>query len=87
MSILSFLKFSYIGFWNSSANCWSNVLSLSISLLAASLSKDLYTIEARPLWYQSYFGFLAILNALSRNILSEAIPLVKSLKPTEDMSC
>ena len=37
------------------------------------LSKNLKTIEARPLWYQSYFGFLAVLNAFSCNILSEAV--------------
>ena len=39
--------------------------------------KKLYTTEAR---YPAYLGILAISNALSRNILSEAVPLVKSLK-------
>ena len=47
---------------------------------ADSLPKNL-TIEARPLGYPlCLFGFLAILNALSRNTLSEAVLLDKSLK-------
>ena len=37
----------------------------------AFLSKSLQTTEATPLWYPSYFGLLAILNALSYNALSE----------------
>ena len=44
------------------------------------LSKNLLAIEARTLCYPSYFGFIAILNAVSRNISSEAVLLVKSLK-------
>ena len=40
----------------------------------------LQTIETRSHWYPSYFGFLAITNALSRNALFEAILLGKSLK-------
>ena len=32
------------------------------------LSPSLESIEARPLWYPSYFGFIAIFNALSPNI-------------------
>ena len=44
------------------------------------LSKNLLTIEASPLWYPSYLGCLAILNALSLNILSETVLIFKSLK-------
>ena len=44
------------------------------------LSNNLLPIEARPIWHPSYFGFLLISNALSRNILSEAILPDKSLK-------
>ena len=40
-----------------------------------------------PLWYPSYFGFLAMLNALSCNVLSEAVLQVKSLKSLLAMSC
>ena len=36
--------------------------------------------------YLSYFGFLAILNALSHNTLSEAVHLVNSLKSSKAMS-
>ena len=45
--------------------------------LEALYKKKLKTIETRSLWYPSYFGFLAILNALSCNILSEAVTLIK----------
>ena len=38
------------------------------------LPKNLKTIEARPLWYPSFIGVLAILNGLSCNTLSEAVP-------------
>ena len=38
-------------------------------------SKNLQTIEARPLWYPSHYRCLAILNPLSHNILSEAVIL------------
>ena len=37
-------------------------------------------LEARPLWYPFYFAFLAILNAISRNILSEVALLGKYSK-------
>ena len=39
-------------------------------ILELSLSKTLWTIEARLLWYPQYFGFFATLNAVSSNILS-----------------
>ena len=47
------------------------------------LSKTLETIEARLFWCHSYFGVSeallnAIINALSRNILSEAVIQGKS---------
>ena len=34
---------------------------------------------ANPLFYQSYLGFIAISQALSFKILSETVPLAKSL--------
>ena len=42
--------------------------------------KKLQTIEARLLCYPSYFGLLAILNALSHNNLLEASPDRQILK-------
>ena len=45
------------------------------------LSKNLFTIEAKPLWYPSYSEFLATLNALSLKTLSEAVLLANYLKP------
>ena len=44
------------------------------------LARHLETTDARSLWYPSYLGFLVILNALSGNILSEAVFLAKSLR-------
>ena len=40
-----------------------------------------------PLWYPSYLGFLAILNALSLKTLSEAVFPAKSLKFPYAISC
>ena len=40
----------------------------------------LWTFEARPYWFPSQFGFLAILNTSPYNTLSEAVLLGKSLK-------
>ena len=37
------------------------------------LTKNLYPIKARPLGYSSYINFLAILNALTRNILLKTV--------------
>ena len=57
-----------------------------LPLPEVSLSKNLQTIEATPHSYPSYFGFLALLNALSifymlyRNILSETVIAAKPLK-------
>ena len=51
-----------------------------LPLPEVSLSKNLQTIEASPRSYPSYFGFLALLNALSRNILSETVIAAKPLK-------
>ena len=69
----------------SSADCWFNIISLSIAQPevfepANFLLKDLQTIEASPHLYPSYFGFLAILTALSRETLLETLLLNKSLK-------
>ena len=73
---------NFIGpnFCYSSANTWSVIISLLTAPAKDSLSKLLLIIEARPLWYPSYFGFLAMLNTLSRNNLTEAVLLGKSFK-------
>ena len=44
------------------------------------LSKHLWTTNAIPRWYPPYFGLLAILNALSRNTLPDAVFLCIYLK-------
>ena len=64
---------------------WFNIISLSIAPPevfepANFLPKDLQTNEASPHLYPSYFGFLAILTALSRETLLETLLLNKSLK-------
>ena len=59
---------------------WSEIFSFLIPLPEVFLSKTLYTIEASSCCYLSYYGFLAILNALSPNILPEAVLLGKFLK-------
>ena len=60
-----FVIFLIIGLCNSSAKCKFCFVSLLLTIPLSSdfLSKNLYTIEARPIWYPSYLGFLAILNA------------------------
>ena len=70
---------------NSSANCLFNSDGILTPLPCDFLSKNLeasfyQTIEASPLWYSSYLGFFAILNALSLKTLSENVLLAKSLK-------
>ena len=68
-----------MGLCNSLANCSLKFNGIStplpdtdLSLSEADfLSKSLYIVEARHLWYPSYLGFLAILSALSLKILSE----------------
>ena len=62
---------------NSSANYLFEIFSFLIRLPEAELSVS----EAEFLyWYLSYFGCLAILNALSHNILSETALAVRSLQ-------
>ena len=91
-----FLNFLIIGLCNFSGNSLLSIFPFLIPLPEANLShvakvydhaseadflsNNLLPIEARPIWYPSYFRFLPILNALSRNILSEAILPAKSLK-------
>ena len=55
----------------------------------AFLSKVYKTIKQVfvDIHHTSYFGFLAILNNLSCNTLSAAVPLVKSLKSPIGMTC
>ena len=75
-------------FCSSTANSWFQIFSFLIPLPEANsspsktdfLSKNLKTTGTRPASYPSYFEFLAIFNALSPNILSEAVLLVKSFK-------
>ena len=70
-----------IDLWSFSANSLFFMISLLTTLPpTVFLSKNVWAIEARPLWYPWCFGFLAILNALSCNPLSEAYLLGKSLK-------
>ena len=75
-----------IGLWSSSAT-WMFLLLASCKaedkgrpLPCDFLSKNLYTIEANPLWYSSCFWSLEILNALSLSNLSAAVLFAKSLK-------
>ena len=72
-------NFLMIAFCNSSANYFVDIILFSTTP-PAFLSKNLSTTEGSPHCHPSYFGFSAILNALSCNILSEAVLLVKSLK-------
>ena len=73
------LNFLIIDLCNFSANYWSDITSFSAPLPEVFLSKNLWIIKIRTLWYPSYVGFLAILNALSCNILSAVFLLAKSL--------
>ena len=76
---------------NSSANCcvaksdgcWLEYFTFNNRFICTCYS----TIEGSLCWYQLYFGFSAILNALSHGTLSEAVLLVKSLKYPWAMSC
>ena len=63
------LDFVIIGLYTSFANSLLEIFSFLIPLP-----------EVRPFWNPSYFGSLAILNALSRNTLSANVYLFKSLK-------
>ena len=58
--------------------CTFLFLNFLITGLSNSSAYCLFEIEARPFWFPSYFEFLSLLNASSRNILSEAVLLVKS---------
>ena len=82
-----FLNFLIIGLCNSSDNSLLEVISFLITDLFASVAAPLevfYQKIYKPLKqvhiYPSYFGFLAILNALLCNTLSATVLLVKSLK-------
>ena len=91
--IIIFSNFRIIGLCNYSAKSWFDIISI-LTVLPASLfqrlvevlaldnflSKHVWTIEARPQWYSSYFGFLANLNALSHYTFSEIVFLGKSLQ-------
>ena len=61
-------------------NSSTDIISLSNPLLENLLSKSAQISELSAHCYPSIFGFLAILNALSRTILHEAILWGKSLK-------
>ena len=75
-----FLSFPVIGLCNSSANSSFCLISFLIAVPLDFLLKKLQTTKPRPPQCPSYFGFLALLNALSRNALSKAILLGTSLK-------
>ena len=81
------------GLWSSYASCWFGIdltplpeVDLSTNEVEF-LSKNLQTIEARPLWYLSYVRALAILNALSLKTSFEAVLFGKSLKSSYTISC
>ena len=73
---LKFFKFSHNCLWNFSANCWFDIISLFIATPYQKIYKQ--TMQASPSWYPPYFWFLAVLNALSHNTLSETVLLGKS---------
>ena len=76
-----FLNLLVSGLHNCSANFWlSKVISVWVALPEDFVSEILKTIDVSPHWYLSYFGLLAILNALSCKNPSEAVLLGKSLK-------
>ena len=79
-----FLNFLITGLCNSFTNCSFCLISFLIADLKPQpltfYQKDLWTIKARPLSCPSNFGILALSNALSCNVLSESVILVKSLK-------
>ena len=68
-------NFAITGLFNSSANCWFNIFSLLTPLPEDFLFENVKTTEARLRLYSSYFGLLAILNALLCNTISEAVLL------------
>ena len=76
---MTWQEHTVIGLCDSIANSLLDSNSILTQLPADYLLKNLYTTEASPLWYLSYLGVLAILNALSLKTLSEAVLLVKSL--------
>ena len=69
-----------IGLCNYSADSLLYIISFLIAPTEPFLSKNLLTIETSRHWYPSYYGFLAILNALSGNTLSAFVLLFKSSK-------
>ena len=74
----SLIEFSITDLCNSSADCWCDIFSFLLKLQEVFSSRKLWNIEASLRWYPSYFRFLTLLNALSHNIVSEAVLLVKS---------
>ena len=84
------------GLCNSSANFWFYIISHLIvdlpriakvshcahviGLPEDFLLKNMQIVAATSLWDLTYFGFLAIINALSRTTLTESILQIKSLK-------
>ena len=91
-----FSNFVRIGLCNSLANSWFDVILFSITdlhCLSTVSDQALVTAPpealapASPRLYPSYFGFLAISNILSCNILSEAVFLGQCLKSSSATSC
>ena len=71
-----------MGLCNSLANCWSLEVIAVPMWLVVSLElcfKKLFSFEASPCWYPSYYGLLAIPNPLSLITLSETVLLGGSL--------
>ena len=82
----TFLLWNFLinGLCNSFTSSLLEIVSSLIPLLGNPnifYQKKLWTLEASRRWYPpSYFVFLAILNILSCNSLSEAVLLDKNLK-------
>ena len=75
-----FSNFLVIGLCNSSVNSLLSIISFLIAPPAVFLQKIYNTLKQVCVDLHHISDFLAILNALSCNILSEAVLLVTSLK-------
>ena len=81
LSIKGDCTFLIIGLCNFSGNSLSEIFSFFITASRSFFYQKIYKPLKQDLFDVHRISiFLAILNALSRNILSEAVLLVKSLK-------
>ena len=70
--IFFFNFFLIIGLWSSCKSCW---LGIDLKPLSQNL-KNLWAMEAKSLWYPSFFVIFAMLNAWSLKNLSEDVLLL-----------